>query len=448
MKKILPLQRLALFVILFAQFTVPARAVEVIDSLDVAQVWAGHPVGFCLLTAPPRQYAAYYDADRRMTVASRRLDEREWQYTVLPETIGWDSHNSIVMTLDENGYLHLAGNMHVHPLKYFRTTKPYDAATFERVAAMVGENEERVTYPEFLDGPDGALLFTYRDGRSGSGNQIYNVYDASTQTWRRLLDQPLVDGEGERNAYFDGPFRGPDGWFHLVWVWRDTSACETNHDISYARSRDLVHWESSAGEPFAPPITYATCDVVDPVPVHGGMINGGVRLGFDGEKRPVITYHKFDEKGLTQLYNARLEDGAWKIYQSSDWDYRWDFTGNGSIVFEIQVRPIEVTGAGELVLSWSHTKYGSQRWRVAPGDFAPLEQMPNPETMPAALRKVTSDFPGMGVRTRNDSGTSGDTDTRYVLRWETLGSNRDQAREKPWPEPSQLTLYTLRIADP
>ena len=60
---------------------------------------------------------------------------------------------------------------------------------------------------------------------------------------------PLVDGEGRGNAYFVGPTQGPDGVFHLTWVWRDTPEAATNHDLSDARSRDLVHWEKSNGAP-------------------------------------------------------------------------------------------------------------------------------------------------------------------------------------------------------
>ncbi len=41
-----------------------------------------------------------------------------------------------------------------------------------------------------------------------------------------------------------GPVRGPDGLFHVVWVWRDTPDRATNHHLSYARSRDLQRWET------------------------------------------------------------------------------------------------------------------------------------------------------------------------------------------------------------
>src|SRR5206468_322385 len=124
-------------------------------------------------------------------------------FVPLPMTTGWDSHNSLTMAVDDDGYLHLSGNMHCVPLIYFRTAQPYDIGTFERVSSMVGRDEQRCTYPVFLRGPGNALLFTYRTGSSGNGNQIYNVYDHAARTWRRLLDEPLTDGEGERNAYFD-----------------------------------------------------------------------------------------------------------------------------------------------------------------------------------------------------------------------------------------------------
>jgi len=126
-------------------------------TLDVEPVWAGHPVGFCIYTVPPMQYVAYYDADREMTVAWRELEENTWQYQRLGTGVKWDSHNSITMTHDRDGRLHLAGNMHNDPLRYFRTAEPGDPATFER-EEMVGELEQRVTYPVFYTLPDGRNL--------------------------------------------------------------------------------------------------------------------------------------------------------------------------------------------------------------------------------------------------------------------------------------------------
>jgi putative BNR repeat neuraminidase len=419
-------------------------AVEITEAVEVAPVWAGHPVGFALLTYPPHQYVAYYDADRRMTVASRELSSASWRTHRLDETIGWDSHNYIIMILDDSGYLHVAGNMHVHPLKYFRTEAPFDIDTLVRVESMVGSEEQRVTYPKFLRGPYDALIFTYRDGSSGDGNQIYNVYSPETRTWRRLLDQPLLDGKGQMNAYPVGPTLGPNGYYHVCWVWRDTPDCATNHHLSYARSRDLVTWERGNGQLLELPMTIETAEVVDPVPAGGGILNGNTKLGFDHQDRPVIAYHKFDEDGFTQLYNARLEDGAWVIYQSSDWSYRWEFSGGGSIQNEIRIGAVRAQADGTLVQQWRHGRHGAQRWRLDPDSLAPVERLPHPPaTTPPSFGAVESTFPGMRVQSREDLGESGEQGVRYVLRWETLDRNRDRPREEPCPPPSMLRVYRL-----
>jgi hypothetical protein len=414
----------------------------VVETLPVDLVWSGHPVGFFLLTLDEHQFVAYYNAERQMTVGTRRLDEKVWQKVALPESLGWDSHNSIVLAPDRAGYLHLSGNMHGHPLKYFRTTQPLDITTFERVSAMTGQDEARVTYPEFLQGPDDALLFTYRDGRSGAGNQIYNVYDETSTSWRRLLDSPLTDGRGIMNAYFNGPLRGPDGYYHLAWVWRDTPDCETNHHVSYARSRDLLRWEKGNADPLSLPMTIDQSDIVDPVPPGGGVINGNVRIGFDAIGRTIVSYHKYDAQGHSQIYNARLEHGRWNIHQTSDWASRWEFQGPGSIIFEVKVSPVAYQDGLGLVQPFRNRFEGSGRWLLDPETLAPQDTLPLESRYPRGLAGVESDFPGMQVNWQEDAGTpvSG---PRYVLRWETLAHNRDRPRDPPWPAPSALRLVVL-----
>ena len=419
-------------------------AEDAFQVLDVAPVWSGHPVGFTLLTHPPHQYVAFYDDQRRMTVANRVLDTTAWHFVRLPETIGWDSHNSVTLTIDDDGYIHLSGNMHCVPLIYFRTTRPYDIDSFERIPKMVGDMEQRCTYPRFFRGAQDELLFTYRDGSSGNGDQIYNVYDLTSQTWRRLLHTPLTSGEGKMNAYLHGPKRGPDGLFHLCWVWRDTPDCSTNHDLSYARSRDLVHWETSGGEALSLPITLQNAETVDPVPAGGGIINGNTILGFDSQNRPVISYHKFDAQGNTQIYNARREEDGWNIYQTSQWDYRWEFKGGGAIPFEIRIGGVRVASDGRLSQKYSHPKYGSGQWLLDETMLKPIGEAPLQSSYPSTLGRVESEFPGMEVRWCSDLGASGEPQVRYVLRWETLRANRDRPRPGALPPPSMLKLYNLR----
>ncbi len=405
---------------------------------DLMPVWSGHPVGFSLLTHGSRQFAAFYDADRNMTIGARTRDKDDWQFVRLPEKLGWDSHNYVTMAIDRGGFLHVSGNMHGVPLVYFRSTKPFDIHSLERVKAMVGERESRVTYPVFMEGPKGELLFTYRDGGSGNGDQIYNVYDLPTRTWRRLLDKPLTSGEGLMNAYFHGPKLGPDGYYHLVWVWRDTGDCATNHDLSYARSRDLVHWETSSGKPLELPITLKTAEVIDPVPAGGGIINGNTVIGFDSKGRVVVTYHKYDAKGYTQLYSARLEDGGWKVHCTTDWTYRWGFSGGGTIIWEIGFGPVTAKD-GRLTQSYRHVKEGSGTWVLDEATLRPVGRVPQPAVATSPGRPEPS-FAGVRQRTAGDKGASGIPGVSYVLRWETLDSNRDRPRQGEIPPPSMLRI--------
>lgn len=414
----------------------------VLGRWEVDRVWAGHPVRFFLLTAGDRQFVSYYDADRVLTVASRDLNSREWIKRKLDSRVGWDSHNGIVMARDITGRLHLAANMHVHPLVYFRTSRPDDITSFEPIHRMVGEDEQRCTYPVFISRPDGTLVFYYRDGASGRGRQLFNVYDAQSQTWRRLFSEPLWDGREEMSAYPSGPILGPDGWWHVCWMWRDTPDCATNHTLCYARSRDLENWETVSGQPVRLPITPETESVVvDPTPSRSGMINVCHRVGFDHRKRAILSYHKYDADGKSQIFAARWENGQWVIRQVSNWDYRWEFGGGGSIVTEITVGPMRPAESGRLRQEFQHARYGSGAWILEEDSLAVLESRPLKPLLPAALAKVESEFPGMEVRTVSDGGkTAGG---RFILRWETLPANRDRPRDPPYPPPSRLEVILL-----
>jgi len=428
-----------------------ANAEEVASEFTLDQVWSGHPVDFDILAKNGHVFVAYYDENQQMTVAHRRIGDPEegWQYTRLDSYVGWDSHNYIEMALDSEGHLHLSGNMHVSPLVYFRSQEPYDAESLRRIETMVDEStEQRTTYPRFMRDKQGRLIFRYRNGESGDGNEIYNIYDAETQEWRRLLDEPLTDGEGQRNAYFDGPMIGPDGRWHLAWVWRESSDAATNHDLSYAVSDNLEDWETSTGCNLTLPITLGEAQVVDPVPIREGLINGVARLGFDHQDHQTITYHKYGDEGNSQVYVARAEeDGEWEIYQISDWeDYRWDFGGGGSIPFDVRVGRVEPDGPNQLAVDVFRRDIGWRTWEL---DAETLEKIGERRRQTAGLPAGVQRNPDVSVN-RPDAqmrmqyramrGGGNSVGVRYLISWATLGRNRDRPRDFI-PPPSTLKFY-------
>ena len=418
---------------------------RVTECIDIDTVPSWFPVGFSLLTHEGRQYVAYYNAKHEMIVASRKLDEEKFRSVKLPTKIGWDSHNSVTMAVDDNGCVHLSGNMHCVPLIYFRMEKAGDIGTFKRMA-MTGKEEHRCTYPRFLRDLDGRLIFNYRSGGSGNGKRLYNRYDPKTRAWSRLIEAPLFDGQGKRNAYPHGPTLGPDRRFHVVWVWRDTPDCATNHHLSYARSKDLIHWETAAGKAVNVPLTLGQADLcIDPVPSGGGIINGCERLTFDSAGRPTVSYHKSDANGHMQVYVTRFEGGKWVSRVVTKWSKPVKFSGRGAMGFiGIRISGLHRSGDDTWFLTYRHCDYGSGRIVL---DDKTLQVVDRPVVTPKALPKEITrreiDFDGVGVKTAGDLGDSGKAGVRYLLKWETLPPHQDRPRRGKLPPAATLKLFKI-----
>jgi hypothetical protein len=142
-----------------------------------------------------------------------------------------------------------------------------------------------------------------------------------------------------------------------------------------------------------------------------------------------------------QVYAARPEDGKLKIHQLTNWDQRIEFSGGGSMGFiGIRISGLTEAAPGLLTMTYRHRDFGSGRLCVDEATLKPSEQTVEmlPE-FPAEMSKLERDFPGLGVQRMSDIGDSGDPNVRYVLKWETLGRNRDRKRETS-VEPSVLKL--------
>ncbi len=337
---------------------------QIIGIIELAPVWSVHHIGRPeLITSGNLQYVAYYDDQRILTIAQRDLGFEAWSYNVFPVQMGWatGSHAKLSMAIDRDGYIHLTSYRRsllqgppAPPQNiYYRSLRPHDISDFERLIML--SEEEAPAYPTFIKGPGEKLYFNYRQGISGRGDQIFNIYDHDTRRWERLYDTPLFDGQEKMNAY-GGPRLGKDGIWHATWVWRHTPCNSTNHYVSYARSRDMRNWETIDGKPVILPITNETEGVVvDPAGPGDGISNmtsGG--LGWDSMDSIVRTYHKFDNDGNSQVYNARFENGEWKIVQATDWDFRWNYEGTVALPAVVRVGNVSTGSPGTLELRvWS-----------------------------------------------------------------------------------------------
>jgi len=419
--------------------------IQAVKAVDIAYVPTLFRVDFALFTKGNEQYVAFYDTAHYMTLAKRILPNGAWDFQRLNSKIKYDSHNFIALYVDSLNYIHVSGNMHVVNLVYFKSSKPGDIHSMQPLHRMVGNLENRVTYPHFIIGPTGQVLYHYRLGSSGDGFEVYNVLNQKTQTWTRFLDKPLIDGGGQTNAYMNGPDRGPDGFYHMIWVWRETPDCSTNHTLSYAKSRDLKTWESADGQKVSIPITMKdSMFIVDPAPVKGGLLNGGSRLSFDSQHRPMIGYYKYDKKGNTQLYMTRFEGGRWHCEQLTNWNFRWDFKGGGSLgSSEVSVERPVMGEKGTIVFPYWQKDEDRMNMIIDEKTLKPIRAEKRHDDMDPIL-KVTSKFPGMRTRVIYDSNSKAGAKTLYMLRWETLPANRDTMRTGVNPPPFKLQLLELK----
>lgn len=418
----------------------PANA-EAID-----WVWSGQRVWFDFDSKGNYQMIAYYDAARQMSVAVREMGDVNggpWIYHKLPSYLGWDAHNKVEAAFDSKGYIHVVGNLHANPLVYFRSTEPYNPRTLVKVDVMVSQaREQQMTYPSLFLGNDKNLYFKYRLGTSNKGRWYYNRWDVERQQWSALHDSTLLDGEDVRSVYPYGPVFGPDGYAHLVFVWRENPKASSNHDLSYARSKDLNNWETSSGEPISLPIKLNSGEVVDAIPMHGGLLNGNTPLGFDRNNNPLITYQKYDNKGNSQVFLSRRDKSGWQTVQISHWqDFRVDLDKSGALDLPLVTTKATQNNADGNIIVSAVLSGVAWEWLVDGKTLTVLNGGTVDKSLPTAITQfdINNNIP---LRVKPMMVEQITPSKEFFISWEAMQPNRDQARENI-PPPSTLRVHKL-----
>ncbi len=255
------------------------------------------------------QFTAYYNADQNVVLAKRKLNSSSWQTQKTPyKGNATDAHNAISLAIDGDGFLHVSWDHHNSPLRYAKSKEPLGLELSEE-KPMTGSREDRITYPQFLNLKNGDLLFMYRDGESGRGSLVINRFNTTTRKWEQL-HKNLIDGEGERNAYWQACV-DKAGNIHISWVWRETWDVSTNHDLCYALSKDGGNtWERSNGEKYILPITAKSAEYAWKIPQKSSLINQ-TSMTTDQDNNPIIANY-WNEDDTTQFQIVFLNCGQWK----------------------------------------------------------------------------------------------------------------------------------------
>ena len=241
------------------------------------------------------QYVAYYDKNRNVCVARRRHQTNQWEIIRLTDyaTATTDGHNTISMGIcPQDGTIHLSFDHHTSILRYRFSQKNiandpenavWSTSIFSTVRDRLGTQlVSALTYPQFLQTPNGGLQFLMRQGTSGNGDKMLYRYVPATSNWAlvRMVDSrngnftDIWGTVSKRNSYPNDFEYDTTGRLHTTWCWRE-SGWAVNHDIMYAYSDDQGNtWRNNAGTALAMPMRVDSPGLVAvPISTRYGLLN-------------------------------------------------------------------------------------------------------------------------------------------------------------------------------
>ncbi len=312
-----------------------AQQKDIKVSTIARNAWANNSVNTvifrknALVTFKGTQYASYYDSAQYVVLAKRLVGASKWQIQRTPYTgDATDAHKSISIMVDGAGIVHVAWGQHNNALNYAKGLKSGSLKLGPKLG-MTGNKENKLSYPEFYRLANGNLIFLYRDGGSGNGNLIINYYNTKTGSWKRLQDN-LIDGEGQRNAYWQLA-TDKAGAMHLSWVWRETPDVASNHDLAYACSKDGgITWQKSTGELYKLPITAATAEYACKIPQKSELINQTSMFADDKGNPFIATYWREAGQEIPQYHLVYKNGIEWKVSNLAFRKSAFSLSGQGS----------------------------------------------------------------------------------------------------------------------
>jgi hypothetical protein len=331
------------------------------------------------------QALCYWNSDGYLVIGKRVLDGEWTLYTYdgmkgrpLINVGTIDNHDTCVIGIDNQGYIHVSYGMHVSALNYRKSNLPISTwtGTLTDNLTMLGTNESSVTYPSFFNDAT-YLYFAFRNGVSGDGDLFIYRYNHNSATWSGItgtMDGLVIDGKNsspDQNPYwclpvFDDDF-GSGGFMHLAWVWRETTDSTTTHDYSYVRW-DGSTFTKSSGDAQTIPITLANSEIFDPIPVNNGLLafNG---IYSDSNRHPHVVYPKLGADGYEHLYHAWHNGANWVIQQLSTTPRPLEDANAGSTYLEPIVAIDRVTNVAYVFYSDNFDAEGIILLQSAANDF-------------------------------------------------------------------------------
>jgi len=317
-----------------------------------------------IITAKGKTHVAWIDSPTegfRVRVATLNQKTGKWSPTY---TVGQakDNHGGPALTIDSEGYLHIAYFPHHGPFYYRRSKRSHDASEWEEEIQF----GERLTYPTMICGADNTLYLTAR--RSFKDRSWFvELWEKKPKfIWNRV--GPVMHSRHKGYAHFQESLAwGPDHkTIHLCCRFHeltDKSAYGRLQTVAYMKSEDFGRtWKRSDGSVIRKPITVDNIETI----ARGGVdLKKSLRAGcmaVSTKGKPHLIYSTVvKQKGEAWLAVADGK-GEWERMRLNDYLPRgwrsFNLIMAGGLSFDQQGR---LHGVGQLQTGKQNEKIWGDR---------------------------------------------------------------------------------------
>lgn len=324
-------------------------------------------------------FYAYIDVDQDISVIAFHPDGSRASSKVMFDIADNNHHVEPSLGIDSNGFLHLVGNMHNEPMKYYKSARPMDVSEWSFKGGNLQEGGIEgvgVTYPNFFNAPDGTLFIAFRSvvqsGQQGHRAGAIGRYDVATRRWT-MLGNPVPkwqttlvgntivwddSGSGTTFAYQGYKLRcafSPSGRLHMSWNIAKNPDPNGEYDISANHTHVMYAYSDDKGE------TWHSADgtaVIPPMGTHN-MEPVYVSLEESLYNNTAIAFTA-DDRGIVGQKDNTGDLMRWWIWDGSAWI---DFPNKSSLPGILTPCPYGTLNAFSndgLYRSWDN----GQTWRL------------------------------------------------------------------------------------
>ncbi len=283
--------------------------------MRLSQNGCGRATGYAeankIVTVADKTHVAWLDSeDDGFRVRIRTLDRSsgDWSETYTIDE-AYDNHGGPALTVDSEGYLHIAYYPHHHPMRYRRSLRPNDASAWTDPV----EVGARATYPTLVCGPDDTLYLTFRVSSKEEPWWVELYTKRQGETAWSGPTRILQADEGGYAHFMEALAWGKSGkTLHLATRMYGGDP-PRGHTVGYMKSDDGgATWTKRDGTPIALPATSHSIEVIaqerqgDGV----GLRAGAIAIGPDD--RPHVLYSTYDRIPMDTWIAAPDASGKWQ----------------------------------------------------------------------------------------------------------------------------------------